>query len=372
MVNLKIIIIICAVAITNSIALAQLPDHFDWRNVNEKNWMTPVKNQGQCGSCWAFSAVGAVDAQFNIFFDWAEYDIDLSEEHLVSDCFQPWNCAGGWHDDALAFIRDFGITDEACFPYVDSDCPMWCGCAHGCSNAECDDRCDEWSIRLWQIDDMEHVLNTVGAIKNYIYSAGPLSVCMDWRNGDFDEDGLWRCDPDSWYHHCVVLVGWDETDDYWIAKNSWGAAWPPHDPGGYFNIGFGECLVQNLAYGVTLDNPDIDKFRIVNSLGETVAWFGDLGNIVLKGTLDEESSHSAGSNDEFRFQGSDGNDVAIIDANSGDMYIKGSLYENQEALNPQGDNHFIIKDVNDSTIAYIDDPNGDLYLKGKLYQNPEE
>ena len=367
MVKLKIIITICVVTITNSAALAQLPDHFDWRNVNGENWMTPVKNQAQCGSCWGFSAVGAVDAQYNIFFDWADYDIDLSEEHLVSDCFDSWDCAGGWHDDALAFIRDSGITDEACFPYVDSDCPMWCGCDHGCSNAECDDRCAQWSVRLWEIDGMEHVLNTVAAIKNYIYDVGPLSVCMDWSHGDFDEDEIWRCNPDAWYHHCVVLVGWDETDDYWIAKNSWGAAWPPHDPGGYFKVGFGECLVQNLAYGATLANPDIDKFHVENSSGETVAWFGDLGNIVLKGTLTSGGTCVAPSG-SFIMKDSSGDTVAYID-NQGNMCIEGTWSEEESSCNPTA-SVFTIKDSTGAKVSYIDS-DGKLCLTGKLYQNPE-
>jgi hypothetical protein len=125
-------------------------------------------------------------------------------------------------------------------------------------------------------------------------------------------------------------------------------------------------VVNPIATRVTPNN-----FIIKNSAGDPVAWFDYLGNLFLiKGTLIEETTPQATSIDEFRFQDSNGVDVAIIDANSGDMYIRGSLHEGEVTLNPQGDNHIIIKDVNDSTVAYIDDPNGDLYLKGKLYENP--
>jgi hypothetical protein len=164
----------------------------------------------------------------------------------------------------------------------------------------------------------------------------------------------------------VVLVGWDETDDYWIAKNSWGAAWPPHDPGGYFKVGFGECLVQNLAYGVTLNNPDTDKFRVKNSSGDTVAWFGDSGNIVLEGTLTTGGTCNAPSV-SFIVKNSSGGTVAYVD-NQGNMCIEGTLSEGAGSCNPAKD-AFIIKDSTGTKVSYIDS-DGNLCLTGKLYQNP--
>ena len=97
-----------------------LPPAFDWRSNNNKNWLTPVKSQGRCGSCWAFSAIGAVESSYKINVDFT--DLDLAEENLVSDCFDDGSCCGGWHYSALDFIRDTGITDEEHFSYVDGDC----------------------------------------------------------------------------------------------------------------------------------------------------------------------------------------------------------------------------------------------------------
>jgi len=114
---------------------------------------------------------------------------------------------------------------------------------------------------------------------------------------------------------------------------------------------------------------DTSKFYVKDSSGEPVAWFGNLGNLVLKGTLDEETAHTATDNDEFRFQGSSGEDVAIIDGNDGNMYIDGLLYENQGTLTPSEESDdFIIKDSAGDVVAYIDD-SGNIYLKEKLYQN---
>ncbi len=88
----------------------------------------------------------------------------------------------------------------------------------------------------------------------YLYSTGPVAVCMEWAGGGFDENGIFRCDVTNSYDHCVVLTGFDDNDNEgcWIAKNSWGANW---NGDGYFKIGYGECWVENLAYGATLPDP---------------------------------------------------------------------------------------------------------------------
>jgi C1A family cysteine protease len=92
---------------------------FDWRSYGGQNWMTSVKNQGSCGSCWAFSAVGVVEAVYNIATGDPGLDLNLSEEYLVSDCLSGHNCCGGSMGTALSFFRDQGVPDEACLPYVD-------------------------------------------------------------------------------------------------------------------------------------------------------------------------------------------------------------------------------------------------------------
>ena len=166
------------------------PSSFDWRNYNGQNWMTSVKDQGGCGSCWAFSAVGAAEPAFNIAANNPNLDLNLSEEYLVSDCHSYWGaqtCCGGWNDVALSFMTDNGIPDEACMPYVDaSSCSCNNGCdpnctyrtGASCSDATCSNRCSDWSSRLTRLSATGPV--SAGSIKDTLVQKGPLSVCFGY------------------------------------------------------------------------------------------------------------------------------------------------------------------------------------------------
>ncbi len=161
--------------------------------------MTSVKNQGSCGSCWAFSAVGVVEGAYNVQSGNPDLDLDLAEEYLVSDCgaaFGVGTCCGGSHVGALEFVRDSGIPDEDCMPYVDqssysctcdwecyvllcvwtcnSDCEYHTGGA--CSNATCNDKCEDWQSRAVTIDTVAPVPS--GQIKQYLIDKGPIAVAM--------------------------------------------------------------------------------------------------------------------------------------------------------------------------------------------------
>jgi|GEM_PF-2046738 len=117
-------------------------------------------------------------------------------------------------------------------------------------------------------------------------------------------------------------------------------------------------------WDVMLGSP---KFCIKNSSGERMAWFTNLGNLALKGTLQQRPNRPPSGHDEFRFQDSEGEEVAIIDATDGNMYIDGQKNEDQVQLNPPA-NSFIIKNRDGEVVAYID-VSGNVYLTGKVYEN---
>lgn len=245
--------------------LVGAPSSFDWRSYGGQNWMTSVKNQGSCGSCWAFSAVGVVEAAHNIASANPNLDLDLSEEYLVSDCLPGHNCCGGSMGTALAFVRDQGVPDEACLPYADlSSCT--CGAAacntdctyhtgSSCSDRRCLDRCSDWQSRVQTVDAVYQI--SASQMKQALVDHGPLSVAMGIGSaygGGFDGQSIYRCTNDSGMNHGVIIVGYSDAGGYWIVKNSWGASWGP-DGNGYFKLGYGECAIGNYNLYVDLAAP---------------------------------------------------------------------------------------------------------------------
>ncbi len=251
-----------ATADSSQTNLGTTPASFDWRNQNGQNWMTSVKNQGACGSCWAFASTGAVEGAYNIQSSNPNLDLDLSEEYLVSDCYS-WgsygNCCGGSYTSALAYVRDNGVPDEGCMPYVDqSSCTCGASCdtnctyrANGaCSDATCANRCSNYQTRSVKISSVAAVPS--GQMKQYLVDKGPLVVAMgvgSGYGGTFDSQGVYHCTIDSGANHAVLITGYNDAGGYWIVKNSWGSTW---NGDGYFKVGYGECAIESSAYYVTV------------------------------------------------------------------------------------------------------------------------
>ncbi|HIE30812.1 MAG TPA: PKD domain-containing protein, partial [Methanosarcinales archaeon] len=213
---------------------------FDWRDKDGENWVTPVRSQGSCGSCWAFSAIGAVESAVLIYTNNPDMNIDLSEQHLVSDCCSAGSCSGGWPDWALDYVRDTGVPDESCFPYT-------------ASSSSCDP-CSGWTERVWNIKDHVYVKSTTDDFKWALQEYGPISVVLtvpdDWyyyTGGVYTP--VWSSDDGvGWANHAVLLVGWNDYDGCWIVKNSWGTGW---GESGYARVKYGDLETYNYAYAVT-------------------------------------------------------------------------------------------------------------------------
>ena len=214
-----------------------LPDSFSWMD-----YMTPVKNQGNCGSCWAFGAVGAFEAVINIAAGVPDPELDLSEQNLVS-CATSSGCNGYSISGAMDFLQTDGTCSEECFPYVALDAS---------NGAPCSDSCDTRRFTTRKVSSYGWVgLNpTLDEVKTAIYNYGPLEVGMDVYTDFFYYSGgvyehTWG---DYEGGHAIVMLGWNDNDSCWICKNSWGTGWGEK---GYFRIKYGECSIEQSCYWMT-------------------------------------------------------------------------------------------------------------------------
>ncbi|KAL6044180.1 hypothetical protein STEG23_019860, partial [Scotinomys teguina] len=189
----------------------KLPDSLDWR---DKGCVTEVKYQGSCGSCWAFSAVGALEAQLKLKTGKL---VSLSAQNLV-DCsteekYGNKGCQGGFMTEAFQYIIDNGgIESDASYPYQATDGK----CHYDSKNRAA--TCSRY-IQL-PFGDEE-------ALKEAVATKGPVSVGIDashtsfflYRSGVYDDPS---CTDNV--NHGVLVVGYGSLDgkDYWLVKNSWG------------------------------------------------------------------------------------------------------------------------------------------------------
>lgn len=191
----------------------EIPDSVDWRT---QGYVTPIKDQGQCGSCWAFSAVAGLEGQH---FKKTGKLVSLSEQNLV-DCSQAqgnMGCDGGLMDQAFDYIKtNNGIDTEVSYPYEaqDGDC-----------------RFKATNVGATDTGYVDITSGDEDALTAAIASVGPISVAIDasqdsfqfYQSGVYIDDGCSSTELD----HGVTAVGYssDNGQDYYIVKNSWGTSW---------------------------------------------------------------------------------------------------------------------------------------------------
>jgi len=181
----------------------------DWTT---KGAVSAIKNQGQCGSCWAFSTTGAIESAYLLQGN----SVNLSEQQLV-DCSGSYGnhgCGGGWMDSAFAYVKDHGLKTEDEYPYkaVNQQCDASSGGQYKISGFIDTPGCD-------------NLLNTL--------SQRPVSVAVDASTWSLYRGGVLSTCGTS-INHGVLVVG--ATSEYTKIKNSWGTSW---GEAGYIRIAAG-------------------------------------------------------------------------------------------------------------------------------------
>lgn len=223
-----------------------LPKSWDWR---EHGAVTSVKDQGQCGSCWSFSAAGDIEGTW---FLSNHSLVSLSEQEFVDCDTSDHGCNGGWMTNAFQFAIDQGVETDEEYPYRSGNVepgtffPFWL-------NRRCEYNSSLATVHIQNYtcvgdSDNDGIANEHDLAK-YLVANGPLAIAINAGPMQFYESGIAdppNCDPTQ-LDHGVLLVGFGEGDDnsgrtvpYWIIKNSWGEDWGEN---GYYRIirGRGAC-----------------------------------------------------------------------------------------------------------------------------------
>lgn len=207
----------------------------DYRNTG---YVTEVKDQGYCGSCWAFSTTGAIEGQL---YKQTGQRLSLSEQNLV-DCSKPYGtygCSGAWMANAYDYVISNGLMSTSSYPYTSVDTQP---CYY-------DDR-----LAAAHIKDYRFIpKGDEQALADAVATIGPITVGIDadhtsflfYSSGIYEEP---NCNPNN-LSHAVLLVGYgsEQGQDYWIIKNSWGSGW---GEGGYMRLirnGENSCGIASYA-----------------------------------------------------------------------------------------------------------------------------
>jgi len=197
---------------TRSVSVPDLPASWDWRT---KNAVTPIKNQGQCGSCWSFSTTGSTEGCHAISTGTL---VSLSEQNLMdcSDSYGNQGCDGGLMTQAMQYIiANNGVDTEASYPYTAEDGT----CSFNAANV---------GATLKSFTNVNQGDENDLQVK---VAQGPTSVAIDASQNSFQfySGGVYyepACSSTQ-LDHGVLAIGWgtDSGSQFWLVKNSWGTDW---------------------------------------------------------------------------------------------------------------------------------------------------
>jgi len=254
-----------------------LPERWDWR---EQDGLTSVRNQGSCGSCWAFAATGALEGILQIY----DSPVDISEQHAINCNLDQYGCDGGWMTSAYRLWRDSGAYLEEVFPYQSEDG----------ARCETEDAYPHTWLDSWTAVSPDRDLLKQAILVSPV--AGGFTVYPDFQHytgGVYENEGI------ETINHAVVLVGWDDALGAWIIRNSWGMGWGEY---GYAYIAYDNCRLGSYVHQIRLpvERPvKLHHAALADTLAEGVSLLLEAQVASLNAELDPEVSLYVGSGRQF-------------------------------------------------------------------------
>ncbi len=285
-------IIFATVQIAENPNRKELPDCFNWQNIEGIDYTTPIKDQSPAPTCEAYALCAALETKMQYQLQ-ELYEPDLSEAHLY---FYP----GGTYEagyvnlvDAANYLIDYGVPDEGCYPdpHRPFDYPF--------------ESLIGWENRTIKIQEWDWVNVEDDDIKQALIDHGPLIVCVNFHKDFFYYKGgiynhIWGRMAGG---HVMTLVGYDDNEQCWIIKNSWGTNWGdegwlkiPYDEiifADWYGPGTGVMYIEGLIGNFQPDVPKIDF--LTPKIYNTYLFGRELRQIFRNTPLQEASPRILGS-----------------------------------------------------------------------------
>ncbi|RPH91981.1 MAG: hypothetical protein EHM72_18095, partial [Calditrichaeota bacterium] len=271
-----------------------LPSHFDWRE-NKGDWLTPVKNQGLCSASYIFAVLAMTESWWEIDNNSPNAEPDFSEQFLLS-CADVDGCEKGRFEELLEHLQTTGVPPEDCFPY------------RGTDTVPCEEACQHWEDQAIKIPGWGWVTdfqNDVQLVKSALLQQPLLAWLWIYKDFISYQGGIYeRASDEVMGIQAVLLVGWDDADEYWICKNSWGEEWGEK---GYVRIKWGECaLGQNvlMIYDEYADASSLswnpEQMNVTLAFGEATNARLELQNTGTKNIVCRLQSYASSAQEMFR------------------------------------------------------------------------
>ncbi len=249
---------------------ATYPAALDWRS-NGGDYVTPIKDQGSCGSCWAFASVAGLESAYLISTKQPGGAFDESEQIMIS-CSGAGSCSGGTTSGASAWLQSTGDAPESYYPYTGT-------------NGSCGAALSGWQAQAKKVASWVWVATsspTVAQLKAGLNTYGPLVTTMAvYQDFFYYTSGIYEYASGALAgYHAVTIVGYNDAQQYFIVKNSWGTGWGEQ---GYFQIGYSELTSPTqfgqYTIGYTMTAQPAACTYSISSVGEAAPLSGGSGTV---------------------------------------------------------------------------------------------